>query len=1117
MERKAAASSERMKDAGLPGFSLRAVMLLSATLILCILGLLSYRLQNYYISEAQARMEAELALKSTAQVLDAALHTCEQSSSDCESLVKAIAGERQGIVIHVKDAAGNSLVDFQQGELSGSEVFEQQGAHPSGSFVLRLSFAPFLEKAKQMETIRFLYVAVALALALLLFGAVLRWRVSPALRELRARQAMMESLYELSNDWIWEQGENFRFTYFSPSIERILGPGMTGLGKCRWELNIPEPEGGWAPHQALLAAHQPFRDFEFKRVEAGADSLYISVSGHPLFAEDGRFCGYRGVAKNITPRKHTEAELQRSEARFQALFELSPIAMAVNYEHDGFASPHWNQAWFDCFGYTPEAVQHRGSDTFALWVDPEARQRYLDALVHSGEVHSLEDRFYHADGSIREVMISGRFIDSPGGHLILSAFYDITTQRQAERALRELNASLESRIEHRTAELAAAKLAAEQANLAKSTFLANMSHEIRTPMNAIIGLTHILRRELSGHRGLARVDKINSAAQHLLGIINDILDLSKIEAGKLQLDHLDFSVDQIVISVADMVRDTATAKGLEIVVDTDHLPPILHGDGKRLGQILLNFMSNAVKFTDYGQVLLRCRIVATHTDRLSIRFEVIDTGIGLLPEQQTHLFKAFEQADETTTRKYGGTGLGLAISYRLAQLMGGSVGCTSEIGKGSCFWVEVTLQRRDEAVWPQISQELARPIRVLVVDDLPDALESMRALLANLGLPADTVSSGEAAIEIVLQAEQSGRPFDVILLDWKMPGLDGFATARRLQDLPLQKQPVLIMASAEGAFPFPEHMKSLGFSGFLSKPMSSSVLYNTLLKVLRPRETVVEPYQALRVADASFFSGHRARLLLVEDNPINQEVALDLLNSTGLSVDTAEDGIQALEKVMQQQYDLILMDVQMPRMDGLDATRQIRLVPGYANVPILAMTANAFSNDREQCLEAGMNDHVAKPVDPEKLFEALTRWLQISCNQRAIRIAPRPLTPQATETGCIDWEALAQRFPGRPDFVCKLVRSAFDFYRDTPQDLDRYLAAADHESIGRIAHSLKSTSGNLAARRLKDLTQKIGLFVRQQPSEVLGLAEELKSALEEMLDECEEWLLCNEDDKESPK
>jgi two-component system sensor histidine kinase/response regulator len=631
-------------------------------------------------------------------------------------------------------------------------------------------------------------------------------------------------------------------------------------------------------------------------------------------------------------------------------------------------------------------------------------------------------------------------------------------------------------------------------------------------MNAIIGLSHLLRREVSDPQPLARLDKIGNAAQHLLGIINDILDLSKIEAGKLTLDSVDFSLDRVILGVADMVRERAAAKDLELIVDTDHLPPSLHGDGNRLGQILLNYVGNAIKFTEQGQVLLRCRILESGLDDLLIRFEVSDTGVGLTPEQQTHLFEAFEQGDVTTTRTYGGTGLGLAISKRLAEMMGGRVGCSSQFGQGSTFWLELTLQRGDVALWPKLSDEFGKTVRVLVVDDLVDAREPLLAILETLGLYAEEAASGQEAIDSVIRSDLADSPFDLILVDWRMPGLDGFATAERLGQLALRRRPALILVSAAGSILAADELAQAGFSGFLAKPITPSTLYDGLVGLLHPDSLVRTPDFPAGDAETRLSAYRHAALLLVEDNPVNQEVARDLLKTIGFAVDTAADGVDALAMASGRKYDLILMDVQMPRMDGLEATRQIRRLPGYLSVPIVAMTANAFSVDGKNCIDAGMNDHVVKPVDPARLYEAIEHWLSLSgIEQRSPVSGFSVASSQSSEidsaSDCvIDWPALEQRSSGRQDFICKLVRSALDYYRNTPEELARTIAAEDFDEIGRIAHGLKSTGGNLIARQVMNIAQQTDAAARRNDSTALLLARDLSVALTAMLTEGRRWL-----------
>ena len=1158
--------------------SLQLVVLVAVVLAFLIPGLSFFAVQSLSV-EQRARSALDADLRRHAKLLSAALRTplWELAHSNAAEIVQATASDERFVSIDVvEETNGQTFVAVdgpadRNALIVAREEFIEYGGRRVGHVVLRMSLAPYLAEDQRRLRDSILQLALVFSVSSTVIVVILRRRVirplahlaqsarrianqdltTPisfderdelgqvakamesmrrrlleAFDDLRHKNEVLESLNTLSSDWIWEEDENSRPTYISPGMERLVGfDTRTLLGKPPWEQGASLTDRELVAHRALRAAHQPFREFELSHDLPSGERVYISVSGHPVFSSDGRFCGYRGTGKNITERKRWEEALVNSEARFESLFELSPVALSVSSNAGGLRTTRWNDAWFSHFGYAPEAVQGRGGDEFGLWVDPDDRARYGSSVVESTPENRLEVRMRRADGSIRQVLVFGRFIVAGGERQLLTVYDDVTESRLAEQAIRALNASLESRIEQRTAELAAAKLAAEEASLAKSTFLANMSHEIRTPMNAIIGLTHLLRREIAEARPLARLGKIENAAHHLLGIINDVLDLSKIEAGKLGIERRDFSVERMLLGVADMVRDKVAARDIELIVDTDHLPPTLHGDGNRVGQILLNYVSNAVKFTERGRILVRCRIVepgvaapsVVADDTLVIRFEVSDTGIGMTEAQQGRLFEVFEQADLSTTRKYGGTGLGLAISKRLAGMMDGRVGCVSVPGEGSCFWLELPLQRRDDVIWPKLPQDIAPDVRALVVDDLEEAREPLREMLLGFGVSADAVASGELAVQAVSQAAQAGRPYRLLLVDWRMPGMDGFAVARRLADLAPNPRPALILVSAVSPETTRAALADAGFAGFLAKPVTPSTLYDAVLDVLRP-ESAARDRMHLTEDEAELSEYRQAALLLVEDNPINQEVARELLSAAGLTVDTAVDGIEALEMVARREYHLILMDVQMPRLDGIEATRRIREMPRYASEPILAMTANAFSADRDRCLAAGMNDHIAKPVNPDELYATLLRWLRLTRVERLPRTRAAPVVlaseravelAAASDETVIDWPALEARFADRYEFVEKLLRSTLDYYADTPEALGRYVAAGDIEGIGRIAHGLKSTGGNLMARRLRDAARQTDVEIRHGNADAaLFLAAELRELLCSMLSESRRWLDC---------
>jgi len=793
---------------------------------------------------------------------------------------------------------------------------------------------------------------------------------------------------------------------------------------------------------------RPMR-FETRHTRSNGEQIDIDVSCY--VAEDEDRSLLVASMRDITVQKRAELAIRQANDEQTAIFESATLGIAFIKDWTIIRGNHRLE---ELFGWGPGEMVGKSpriwySDTHAITDEP-----YAD--IQRGEIHSSTQELLRKDKSTFWCRLSGSAIDR--GDLSRGTvwmFDDVTDERKAAELMRH------------------AKELAEDATRMKSDFLANMSHEIRTPMNAIIGMSHLALQTDLSDKQRNYIEKVDSAARNLLGIINDILDFSKIEAGKLRFEAAEFHIEDVMENLADLSVLKAQDKGLELLFDVGaDVPTALVGDSLRLGQVLINLVGNAIKFTDHGEITVAIRVVDRSDARIRLRFDVTDTGVGLSTEQRDKLFSAFSQADASTTRKYGGTGLGLTISKRLVELMDGEIGVQSQPGKGSTFTFTAQFGLQAEQRERTKLEEDVTGLRILVVDDNARAREIMLAILVSQKFDATAVHGGVQAIAALEEAQQSGRPYGLVLMDWMMPELDGLATIQRIRcDPALSAIPAFVMVTAHSRDELLEQAEGTKIDGLLLKPVGPSALLDSILCALG-KEVVTRGRKQLRqqANQEAEQSVRGAYLLLVEDNLVNQELAMEILQGAGIRVDVANNGAQAVGMVGRGDYDGVLMDCQMPVMDGFEATRHIRADGRFATLPILAMTANAMSGDRELCIAAGMNDHIGKPIDVNQLFASLARWVRPknpvvpASNQSGAPRAPREGDLPAIAG--LDLGLAMRRMGGNVKLMLKLIGRFSETQTDAVARIRSAIAAGDMETATREAHTTKGLAGNIGATQL---------------------------------------------------
>ncbi len=885
--------------------------------------------------------------------------------------------------------------------------------------------------------------------------------VENATAELKLSQKRFKDFAESSSDWMWETDQANRFIRFigaNAVCDKLraeaIGSGLNDLAK-----GVPGKNES-ATYLAALERRDPIREFTYTSRFQDGSWAEICVNGLPIYDDDGSFIGYRGTARDLTDRIEAERRIKTAQSRL--LGAISAIADGIILLDDKRRIVVCNEQFrqlAQSLGMAAETgleLKLRGAKSKAARTEHD--QALADCLGAWREQFDLRDAAPLTLQLPDERWIrSTAFKTEDGG--VVALFADVSAQIARDR------------------ELVAAKVAAEVANKLKSEFLANMSHEIRTPMNAIIGLSHLGLSTALDPKQRNYLEKILSSANALLGIINDILDFSKIEAGKMSLENEDFDLSKLFRSLDAMLAVKAGEKGLKLTFDIDpKVPPVVLGDPLRLSQILLNLGSNAIKFTPSGEVKFRAELLGKKKDSVSLRFSVNDTGIGISDEQQSSLFAPFSQADGSITRRFGGTGLGLAICKRLVELMQGRFGVQSTVNQGSTFWFEIDLQVGTIADAKQVNSRSAfQQVRALVADNQTNARQLLSTHLEAFGCQVVQAETAQQALDAFKAKEV---PFDVVVLDHGLEEIGGVEIGKQIRQLAGEAgHPVIIIVTSSSADEIEEEVRKNEFVGPLVKPVSASTVLDAIISVMPEADLsrVPSPSQAEKARLDN------VRVLVVEDNDINQLCARELLEQAGAIVLIAENGQEALDLLDKERVDCVLMDVQMPVLDGYSATRQLRRSGRFNKLPIIAMTANAMSGDRERALESGMNDYVSKPVEPDEMRQVVYRWT-IGGNEAGE--PARALGNEKPAAIALDLDAALRRASGNMALLIKMMQR---FQADAPNfsvNFDEAQAEHDLEAGTRIAHSLKGSAGTIGLLELQSAAGRLEAAVRDEEGSV---------------------------------
>jgi len=886
--------------------------------------------------------------------------------------------------------------------------------------------------------------------------------------DLERERYLLHSLMESLPDNVYFKDRNSQFVRISRAMANWFGLGSPQDAVGRSDDDFFTEEHARQARDAekqLMESAEPVIGKEEKETWPDGRTTWVSTSKMPLLDREGEVVGTFGISRDITHEKLAMEALQRSE-RLNRLIVATALDAFIGMDSSGLIV-NWNPQAESTFGWPFEDAIHQ--PVADLLIPERYREEFRERLaqfLQTGEGEFIEERLeltaLHRSGNEFPIEVTISPIEQQGTWLFSAFVHDISRRKQAELDLRE------------------SKEAAEDASRAKSDFLANMSHEIRTPMNAVIGMTElVLDTELAATQR-EYLTMVRESGEVLLNLINDILDFSKIEAGRFELDPAVFSIRDCLDDTLKLLAVRADQVDLELACHIDSAVPVwVIGDSARLRQIVVNLVGNAIKFTEHGEVVLHVE-VDQHDDRSSLlHFAVADTGIGIAPEKLNTIFDAFQQADTSTTRRYGGTGLGLTICSRLVHLMRGSIWAESRPGQGSTFHFTARFELSDQAP-AQPGRRVAQGSRVLVVDDNETSRLILDEMLRNGGMAVTCVPGADEAVEMIREAKTTDSPFALVLSDVNMPDRDGFDLAGELQSDESLTEAVILMLTSGDRSDEVQRARKLGVASCLRKPVKQSELFDAIVAALGVDSTDADDETALPTTSyAKPIDLPPLRVLLVEDSIVNQKLALGLLSQWGHSVTVAANGVEAVLRNSSSDFDFILMDVQMPEMDGLEATKRIRQHEdqqraedkGDRHVPIIAMTAHAMQGDREACLEAGMDAYVSKPVRSWQLLEEIAAFFPDSVAQK-VETEATSGNDAAAEPDArwqVDWPAALKVVNGDRGLLQEIAGAFLQEVATVMSDLETSLKEQDHATARRLAHTIKASFRTIGVASAHDV------------------------------------------------